>query len=134
MNLELKRDWCGETCTEGQLYDGKDFLAYTLEDVVRGAGEKIKGDTAIPAGRYQVVITHSPRFKRDLPLLLKVPNFEGIRIHPGNTANDTEGCILVGRKRIPGAVQESRLAFEPLFKRIQDAIENMEGCWITITE
>ena len=98
---------------------------------MRSPGEKIPGDTAIPEGRYQIIINHSPRFKRDLPLLLKVPNFEGVRIHPGNYAKDTEGCILVGRKRIPGMVQESRLAFDALFAKIQAALES-EEVWINI--
>ena len=74
--------------------DGR-FGVLHLEDVVR-QGEKVPGQTAIPEGIYTVQITFSNRFKRDLPLLLNVPNFEGIRIHPGNTDADTEGCILVG--------------------------------------
>lgn len=96
MELRLLRDVCGADCTLGQLYvDGKP-ACHTVEDVVRPAGEKVHGKTAIPEGRYQVIVTPSPRFRRDLPLLLKVPNFEGVRIHPGNTAEDTEGCILPG--------------------------------------
>jgi hypothetical protein len=134
MELLLIRDQCGEQCTEGQLSVDGAFECFVLEDVVRGAGEKIPGDTAIPAGRYQVIINHSNRFKRDLPLLLNVPNFEGVRIHPGNTAADTEGCILVGRKRVPGAIQESRLAFEPLFAKIEGAIAAGETVTIEIVE
>ena len=134
MELLVVRDICGETCTEGQLSVDGVFECFTLEDVVRGGGEKIPGDTAIPSGRYQVIVNHSNHFNRDLPLLLHVPNFEGVRIHAGNTAKDTEGCLLVGRKRVPGAIQESKLAFEPLFAKIQDALEAGEKVWITIEE
>lgn len=134
MELKVLRDICGETCTEGILYVDGEQQCFTLEDVVRPGGEKIFGDTAIPAGRYRVIVTPSNRFKRDLPLLVDVPKFEGIRIHSGNTTKDTEGCILVGRKRIPGAVQESRLAFDPLFAKIQDAIAAAEEVWIEIKE
>lgn len=131
MELDLFRDLVGNDCTEGELtIDGKLFC-YTLEDVVRSPGEKIPGDTAIPEGKYQIIVNHSPRFKRDLPLLLNVPSFEGVRIHPGNYAKDTEGCILVGRKRIPGMVQESKLAFDALFSKIQAALET-EEVWIKI--
>ncbi len=133
MELKLTRDICGETCTEGILTVDGEFAAWTLEDVVRAPNEKIPGETAIPDGRYRVIVNNSPRFGRDLPLLLDVPNFEGIRIHSGNTAKDTEGCILVGRKRVPGAVQESRAAFDPLFSQIVAALRNNDEVWITIT-
>ena len=131
MELRLIRDVLGEDFTEGNLYVDGDWECFTLEDVVRGDGEKIPGDTAIPAGRYRVIVNRSPHFNRDLPLLLKVPNFEGVRIHPGNTSKDTEGCILVGQKRIPGMIQGSRLAFDPLFSKIQTALIGGE-VWITI--
>lgn len=134
MEMIVTRDICGEQCTEGIMVIDGQQECYTLEDVVRPSGEKIFGDTAIPAGTYQVIVNHSNHFNRDLPLLLNVPNFEGVRIHAGNTAKDTEGCILVGRKRVPGAVQESRLAFEPLFAKIQDAIAAGEEVTITIVE
>ena len=132
MEMKLTRDLCGESCTEGTLTIDGEFVCWTLEDVVRGAGEKIPGDTAIPDGRYKVVVTHSPRFNKELPLLLNVPHFEGIRIHSGNTAKDTEGCILVGRKRVPCAVQESRLAFDALMHRITAALRNDEEVWIEV--
>lgn len=132
MEMKLTRDICGESCTQGTLTVDGEFAAFTLEDVVRGAGEKIPGDTAIPEGRYKVIITHSPRFGKELPLLLNVPNFEGVRIHSGNTAKDTEGCILVGRKRVPNAVQESRAAFDELFRKLHIARLAAEEVWIEI--
>jgi hypothetical protein len=76
-----------------------------LEDTVRE--KKIAGKTAIPEGTYQVIVNRSPKFKRDLPLLLDVPNFEGIRIHRGNTVKDTSGCILVGENKVKGKVINS---------------------------
>jgi len=104
MNLELKRIALKPTYTIGKLYiDGK-YFCDTLEDTVRPAGVKIKGQTAIAAGTYKVEMTMSNRFKRVLPLLIGVPNFEGIRIHRGNTDIDTEGCILVGENKVVGKV------------------------------
>ena len=75
------------------------FFAYTLEDTVRGPGVKVDGKTAIPAGIYDLSVTFSPRFQRDMPLLSGVPGFSGIRIHGGNTAKDTSGCILIAKHR-----------------------------------
>lgn len=120
MKLVLQRLPSTPACTIGSLSVDGVFVCYTLEDVVR-QGPKVYGATAIPAGTYPVVITQSPRFKRPLPLLLNVPGFEGVRIHPGNTAADTEGCILVGRQLGPSAVLESRLAFNALFEMLKAA-------------
>jgi hypothetical protein len=121
MRLKLERSRCGPKCTIGTLLvDGK-VECFTLEDVVR-AGEKVYGETAIPAGVYNVVVTPSNRFKRDLPLIENVPNFEGIRIHPGNTAADTHGCILVGAAKGPDYVSHSREAFDALFKKIKESL------------
>ena len=81
-------------------------------------GRKTKGKTAIPEGRYPVVVTLSPRFKRWLPLLVGVPHYEGIRIHSGNTAQDTEGCILVGRNTEVAHVTDSRRTLYRLMQAI----------------
>lgn len=134
MNLLLERDVCARDCTLGKLSIDGAFSCYTVEDVVRPEGEKIHGRTAIPSGRYRVVITHSPRFNRNLPLLLDVPNFEGIRIHAGNTAADTEGCILPGFKRTANGVAESRLAFEALYSRIAKALDAGAEVWMEVRQ
>lgn len=103
--MNLKRIYKGTEYTIGRLYiDGK-YFCDTLEDPVRKV--KIKGKTAIPAGTYEVIVNRSPRFKRLLPRLLNVPNFEGVLIHRGNTAEDTAGCILVGENKIKGKVINS---------------------------
>lgn len=116
MELLLERKYCKKDYTIGNLYINNKFFSNTLEDTVRdlnkdgvfNCGEfKIKGHTAIPYGEYEVKITYSSKFKRDLPLLLNVPSFEGIRIHRGNTKEDTEGCILVGENKKVGMVINS---------------------------
>ena len=123
MELRLARTLTGRS-TIGELsIDGR-FECYTLEDCVRPV--KLRGMTAIPAGRYRVIINQSQRFKRLLPLLLSVPQFEGVRIHPGNAAADTEGCILVGRTKGKDFIGESRLAFDKLFARLLAALPTEE--------
>ena len=107
------------------------FEFYTLEDTVR-EGQKIPGKTAIPEGRYRLTITQSKRFKRDMILVNDVPDFTGIRIHAGNTEADTDGCILVGRKRTETALEQSVLAEGALFWFVQGAIKLGKECWLTI--
>ena len=124
MKLLLIRDPSGENCTHGKLYVNGVFECFTLEDVDRkleNGGEKIYGRTAIPRGTYEVIINFSQRFKRDMPLLLNVPGFAGVRIHSGNTAEDTEGCILVGGSRGDQRVNNSRVAFGKLFDQLDEA-------------
>ena len=87
---------------------------------------------AIPEGRYAVVISYSPKFKQWLPILLGVPMFKGIRIHAGNTAEDTQGCILVGENRVKGKVLNSRLWLNRLKEKIVEAKERGEGVFLVI--
>ncbi len=106
---------------------------YTLEDVER-LGPKINGQTAIPTGLYKVIITMSPRFGRLLPLLVDVPGFDGIRIHPGNTADDTHGCLLVGQTKTEDSIGNSRAAFNHLYLQLQDVLDRQGGeVWMNVT-
>lgn len=118
----VKRMIFSDLSTIGELLFDNERLCYTLEDTVRKDGVKIHGKTAIPAGKYEVVVSFSNRFQRYLPLLLNVPYFEGVRIHPGNTPQDTEGCILVGKMHGVDLVTDSRVAFNELFAKIEEAI------------
>lgn len=119
MQITVKRLHKTDTSTIGELLIDGLFECYTLEDIERPV--KIKAETAIPKGTYKVIINQSNRFKRLMPLLLNVPNFEGVRIHAGNTNHDTEGCILVGRTRSKDFIGQSRKAYEKLFKKMQAA-------------
>jgi hypothetical protein len=122
MNLELKRRWLTPRSTIGELYVDGAFECFILEDRYRPPPEpKVFGQTAIPCGRFEVRITPSPRFKRDLPLVMDVPGFKGIRIHAGNDASHTEGCLLPGRERETDKVLESTAAFNALFEKIKNA-------------
>jgi hypothetical protein len=85
---------------------------YVLEDRYRPPPEpKVPGATCIPCGVYEVRVTHSPKFGREMPLLLDVPGFSGVRIHAGNFPSDTEGCLLPGVVRHGESVKESRIAY-----------------------
>lgn len=117
MKLKLKRITKTNNSTIGELYIDGVFQCYTLEDKERDV--KIKNETAIPKGTYKVIINRSNRFKIDLPLLLNVPNFEGVRIHSGNSNHDTEGCILVGQTRATDFIGNSRKAFKNLFDKMK---------------
>lgn len=136
MLIEVIRTTCGPTCTLGKLYIDDVEHCYTLEDIVRPDGEKVYGETAIPAGRYRVAITFSNRFQCDMPLLMEVPNFSGIRIHYGNEAKDTHGCILVGTHVSPNgdAITESRAAYYRIFDKIRDAIDAGEEVYIEVKD
>jgi len=121
MHLKLLRKTFTEESTVGVLSVNGQSECFTLEDKVRAV--KIPGKTAIPAGIYEITITFSERFKKPLPLLLNVPNFSGIRIHAGNTAEDTEGCILVGTTQGVNRIGSSRVAFAALFAKLQAALK-----------
>lgn len=94
---------------------------------------KIIGKTAIPTGRYRILITRSRRFGRWLPLLLNVKGFEGIRIHAGNKPEDTRGCILLGFNRRKGYVLDSTRCVLTLVKMMTEAIAKGEKVFVTIT-
>ncbi len=106
MDFKVTRKIYTDHSTRGQLsYEAKErgeqFLSCTLEDVVRPAGaEKVPGQTAIPAGKYELELSFSPHFNKTLPHIKDVPGFDGIRLHGGNTAVDTEGCVLVATHAI----------------------------------
>ena len=95
---------------------------------------KLAGATCIPAGSYPLVINRSARFRRLLPQLLGVPGFEGIRIHPGNTDADTEGCILVGQTRSEDFVGSSRAALRALFTKLQAATAAGSKVRVTVVD
>jgi hypothetical protein len=138
MRLKLIRDEFEEDCTLGKLYNGEHFCCYTLEDKVREISLpverwKIPGMTAIPRGKYRVMLTFSNRFQKYLPELQDVPGFKGIRIHAGNTSEDTEGCILVGMGRGKGVIYESRKALAALQQQIENAIRDGDKVWIDIS-
>ena len=138
MNLTLNRYRFSEKATIGKLVVDDTFFCYTLEDKDRfletNPEGKVYGETAIPRGKYQIVIDFSNRFKRELPRLLLVPGFEGIRIHPGNTDKDTHGCILVGPSIVnDDFIGNSRAAFNHLFDVMDDAYNRGEEIWIEVT-
>jgi len=130
MKMQLERLQCDPDVTIGSLSIDGQFECWSLEDTVRADGVKIPGETAIPAGSYTVDITYSPRFGRELPLLLNVKGFIGIRIHPGNTPNDTDGCILVGQDRLAKTIGRSRAAFDVLFAKMR--VAKVKGDPITL--
>jgi len=121
MKLLVERDVLTDKSTLGLLYVDGSFCCFTLEDKVRE--HKIPGETCIPIGSYKVVKHHSPRFGAYYPMLMDVPDFSGVLIHAGNTPEDTEGCILVGRRRMADMVLESRAVFLPLREKIFAAID-----------
>jgi hypothetical protein len=131
MHLEVRRMWLSDKSTIGTLFVDGNEECFTLEDVVR-TGPKVFGETAIPEGNYKVVINFSQHFQKELPQLLNVPDFEGVRIHSGNRPEDTEGCILVGKERDIDFVGSSRDAFNALFPKLQAAIARGEPVDVTV--
>lgn len=133
MELLLKRQPSNNGTTLGTLFVNGSFCCFTLEDQIRSDGIKVQGETAIPEGHYRVRITYSQRFKRMMPLLQDVPGFSGIRIHAGNTNEDTSGCILVGLARVGWAtIEQSRAALDVLQPKIAQALAHGEDVWIDV--
>lgn len=136
MKLRLIRDVLAPGFTLGTLHDDVDFFANTCEDTDRfleDGGEKVYGQTAIPVGLYKVRLSWSPRFGRILPELLDVPGFVGIRIHGGNRADDTHGCILVGHERLPDGVRRSAGPLQYLIELIAACEKDKELVEIEIS-
>ena len=151
MKLELKRICRKETYTIGKLYIDGEYFCDTLEDPDRDTnrngqfdGEEVKkpGITAIPNGTYKVTLNvKSPKYAKRaaykrclgyLPRLLNVPDFDGVLIHIGNTAADTEGCILVGKNKEVGKVLESTNTFWILYSILESANNRNEEIAITV--
>jgi len=141
MELKLIRKERTEESTIGDLFINGAFECFVLEDRDRGLKQsmplaeiqaaKVYGKTAIPAGRYEIAITFSNRFQKYLPLIIGVPGYEGIRIHPGNKAPDTHGCLLPGEFRAVNQVTNSKKAFGKLFDKLK-AVEKKEKIFIII--
>jgi hypothetical protein len=131
MNIEVKRIALKDTYTIGKLYIDGAYFCDTLEDKDRGLEENMPIEkimflkkphiTAIPTGTYTVILNYSNRFKRIMPLVMNVKGFAGIRIHAGNTSEDTDGCILVGENKAKGKVLNSKDTYNRLFKRMKSA-------------
>lgn len=142
MEITVKRKFKGNNYTIGSLYIDDKYFCDTLEDIDRGLTDnmtdsyistvKVVDQTAIPIGSYKVTITYSNRFQKLLPLINNVKGFSGIRIHSGNTKEDTSGCILVGFNTEKGKVVNSRVTFNKLFNILQDTLNNGEQVEIKI--
>lgn len=146
MELRLKRIARKDRYTIGRLYVNGVYFCDTLEnpDRLYFGKPKVKGQTAIPRGRYAVSLNvYSPRFGAKepyksinngcVPLVNDVPNFEGVRIHIGNTAADTDGCPLVGQNKVVGQLVSSRVTYERLMKTyLVPARQRKEQVYITV--
>ncbi len=132
--IDLVRLLYNTESTRGIVTTNGVFLGYSLEDVVRPAGSaKVPGETAIPAGRYEVIVTYSTRFKRKMTLLVGVVNFDGVRMHGGNTAVDSKGCLLIAKNAIApniiqGSLEKEMTAF------VKSEIAKGKKVFITITD
>jgi hypothetical protein len=124
MILLLKRGAWTDKATHGQLFIDGELFCDTLEDKDRFLEDhnetiKVYGQTAIPRGEYKVEVNWSNRFTNYMPMVLDVPYFKGIRIHPGNTDKDTEGCILVGLFYSIGTIASSRVTYQRLMRELE---------------
>ena len=125
MHIRVMREPSINDTTLGSLFINDHWQCHTLEDVIRPAGEKVRNKTAIPPGRYKLILSMSNRFKKIMPEVLNVPMFTGIRIHSGNTAKDTAGCLLVGQTRSveTRSIGRSRAAYTALMLKLVAALK-----------
>ena len=140
MKINVRRFEFSDTYTISKVTTDVDpEWCYCLEDKTREvegqpvSAWKVAGSTAIPRGTYKVIVDFSNHFQKNLPHILDVPGYEGVRIHPGNTSADTEGCLLVGEGWSGSdMIYNSRKAFEPLFQKIAAACAAGEEVWLTL--
>lgn len=138
LHFLLDRKWRKENYTIGRLYVNGEFLCNTIEDVDRKLNQnmsateiqriKVAAETAIPTGTYAMRVTMSPKFKRELVEIQNVPGFSGIRIHRGNTAQDSAGCLIVGENTSKGRVTNST-KYE---LQITEMVKKADYAYITI--
>ena len=144
MELRLERKYRSNNYCIDKLYINGKYFSDALEDPDRGLTDsmsleeikkiKIKGNTCIPYGTYNVIITYSPRFKRNLPLINNVKGFDGIRVHNGNTPQDSSGCVLLGFNKIKGQVIDSKVTVNKFIDIVQKALNKGEKVTIEITK
>lgn len=142
MKITVKRIAKKPKYTIGKMYLNDRYFCDTIEDTDRGLtsemsveeikSKKVYAQTAIPTGEYDVMITYSPKYQRMMPLICNVKGYEGIRIHSGNTEKDTEGCIIVGKNTVVGAVTSSRDTYRELFNILEHASKVSEPITIKI--
>ena len=142
MEIQVNRIARKDGYTIGRMSLNGEYFCDTLEDTDRGLNstmsvdeilsKKRKGITAIPTGKYDVILTFSPRFKRVLPLLLSVKGYEYIRVHHGNLPSSTDGCLLVGENKIKGQIINSRATLEKLMSVLLECEKRKEKISLTI--
>jgi hypothetical protein len=142
MEIRVKRIARKDGYTIGRMSLNNEYFCDTLEDTDRGLkdtmqvneilAKKVKGQTAIPTGKYDVILTFSPKFKRVLPLLLNVPGYQYIRVHHGNLPSSTDGCLLVGENKVKGQIINSRATLEKLMSVLLECEKKKEKVIITI--
>ena len=133
MKVKIERKWKKDTYTIGNVYINGLWFCNSLEDKDRGLTSKmseeeifdvkVKGETAIPSGLYNLAYTYSPKLHKYAPLVLNVKGFSGIRIHSGNTDKDSEGCIILGLNKKKGEVINSRYTCNNFYHMVEDALD-----------
>ena len=136
MLIEIIRDDEFPTRTFGKMFIDGRYFGETLEDTdqeIEKGGVKVYGESAIPRGRYPVTVSPSRRFGREMPEVLDVPEFRGIRIHGGNTEADTLGCPLLGQVRTSTGVANCKGINDRLLLTIKAAAQRGEDVWLEIS-